>query len=87
MTSRSMYASAIGTRRGARSSSLAIAARQARLFRQNATAQQLARQTEIEVEIARANVAHKEAALAKAQLALSRTRVVAPSREPSGGHM
>jgi membrane fusion protein, multidrug efflux system len=54
------------------------AARQARLVRQNATTQQLARQTEIEVEIARANVAHKEGALAKAQLALSRTRVVAP---------
>ena len=54
------------------------AARQAQLLRQNATAQQLARQTEIEVEIARANVAHKEGTLAKAQLALSRTRVVAP---------
>jgi RND family efflux transporter MFP subunit len=52
--------------------------RQARLVRQNATTQQLARQTEIEVEIARANVAHKEGTLAKAQLALSRTRVVAP---------
>jgi hypothetical protein len=36
------------------------------------------RQTEIEAEIARANVAHKEGALTKAQLALSRTRVVAP---------
>jgi membrane fusion protein (multidrug efflux system) len=54
------------------------AARQAQLLRQRATAQQLARQTEIEVEIARANVAHKEGTLAKAQLALSRTRVVAP---------
>jgi RND family efflux transporter MFP subunit len=54
------------------------AERQALLLRQNATAQQLARQTEIQVEIARANVAHKEATLAKAQLALSRTRVVAP---------
>ncbi len=54
------------------------AARQAQLLRQNATVQQLARQTEIEVEIARANVAHKEGTLAKAQLALSRTRVVAP---------
>ena len=54
------------------------AERQARLVRQNATTQQLARQTEIEVEIARANVAHKEGTLAKAQLALSRTRVVAP---------
>lgn len=54
------------------------AERQARLLRQNATAQQLARQTEIEVEIARAIVDRKEAALAKAQLALSRTRIVAP---------
>src|ERR1700727_2412265 len=54
------------------------AARQARLLKQHATPQQLARQTEIEVEIARANVARKEGALAKAQLALSRTRVVAP---------
>ena len=54
------------------------AERQAQLLRQNATAQQLARQTEIQVEIARANVAHKEGTLAKAQLALSRTRVVAP---------
>jgi RND family efflux transporter MFP subunit len=54
------------------------AERQARLLRQNATPQPLARQTEIEVEIARANVAHKEGALAKSQLALSRTRIVAP---------
>ena len=54
------------------------AERQAQLLRQNATAQQLARQTEIQVEIARASVAHKEGTLAKAQLALSRTRVVAP---------
>jgi len=54
------------------------AERQARLLRQNATAQQFARQTEIEVEIARAKVANKEGTLAKAQLALSRTRVVAP---------
>jgi membrane fusion protein (multidrug efflux system) len=54
------------------------AARQAQLLSQNATVKQLARQTQIEVEIARAIVAHKEVALAKAQLALSRTRVVAP---------
>ena len=54
------------------------AERQAQLLRQNATAKQLARHTEIEVEIARANVARKEGTLAKAQLALSRTRVVAP---------
>ena len=54
------------------------AERQTRLLRQNATAQQLARHTEIEVEIARANVDRKEGALAKAQLALSRTRIVAP---------
>ena len=55
-----------------------VAARQAQLLSQNATVKQLARQTQIEVEIARAIVAHKEVALAKAQLALSRTRVVAP---------
>jgi membrane fusion protein (multidrug efflux system) len=54
------------------------AARQAQLLRQNATIRQLARQTEIEVEIARAIVAHKEVSLSKAQLALSRTRIVAP---------
>ena len=54
------------------------AERQADLLKKNSTSKQLARQTEIEVEIARANVAHKEGTLAKAQLALSRTRVVAP---------
>jgi multidrug efflux pump subunit AcrA (membrane-fusion protein) len=54
------------------------ARRQAQLLSQNATVRQLARQTEIQVEIERAIVAHKEVALAKAQLALSRTRVVAP---------
>jgi membrane fusion protein (multidrug efflux system) len=55
-----------------------VAARQAQLLREDATVKQLARQSEIEVAIARAIVAHKEVALAKAQLALSRTRVVAP---------
>ena len=54
------------------------AARQAKLLSENATITQLARRTQIEVEIARAIVAHKEVALAKAQLALSRTRVAAP---------
>ena len=54
------------------------AARQAILLRQNATVKQLARQSEIDVAIERAIVARKEVALAKAQLALSRTRVVAP---------
>ena len=54
------------------------AARQAILLRQNATVKQLARQSEIEVAIERAIIARKEVALAKAQLALSRTRVVAP---------
>jgi multidrug efflux pump subunit AcrA (membrane-fusion protein) len=44
------------------------AARQAQLLRQNATIKQLARQTEIEVEIARAVVTHKEGTLAKAAL-------------------
>jgi RND family efflux transporter MFP subunit len=48
------------------------------LVRQNATTQQLARQTEIEVEIASATVGRKEGTLAKAQLALSRTHIVAP---------
>ena len=64
-----------------------VAARQAQLLSQNATIKQLARQTQIEVEIARAIVAHKEVALAKAQLALSRTRVIAPAREPLGSHL
>ena len=54
------------------------AERQAQLLTQNATARQLARQTKIEVEIARANVDRKEGALARAQLALTRTRIVAP---------
>jgi membrane fusion protein, multidrug efflux system len=54
------------------------AARQAALLKQNSTAKQIARQSEIEVEIARAHVARNEGALAKAQLALSRTHVVAP---------
>lgn len=54
------------------------AARQAKLLSEEATVKQLARRTQIEVEIARAIVAHKEVALAKAQLALSRTRVAAP---------
>ena len=63
------------------------AARQAILLRQNATVKQLARQSEIEVAIERAIVARKEVALAKAQLALSRTRVVAPSQEPLGNHL
>src|ERR1700722_15277803 len=54
------------------------AARQARLLRQHATPQQLSRQTEIEVEIAGANVARKEGGLGKPQFTLARTRVVAP---------
>jgi RND family efflux transporter MFP subunit len=52
--------------------------RQAQLVKQNATAKQLARSSQIEVEIARAIVGRKEGELAKAQLALSRTRVAAP---------
>jgi RND family efflux transporter MFP subunit len=55
-----------------------VAARQAVLLSENATIKQFARQSEIQVKIERANVAHKEVALAKAQLALSRTRIVAP---------
>jgi membrane fusion protein, multidrug efflux system len=54
------------------------AARQAVLLKQNSTANQIARQSEIDVEIVRAHVARNEGALAKAQLALSRTHVVAP---------
>src|ERR1700730_4612034 len=54
------------------------AERQAELVKQNATAKQLARSSQIEVEVARAIVARNESALAKAQLALSRTRVAAP---------
>jgi membrane fusion protein (multidrug efflux system) len=54
------------------------AGRQAELLMKNSTSKQLARQTEIEVEIARAVVARKESALAKTQLALSRTRIAAP---------
>jgi membrane fusion protein, multidrug efflux system len=55
-----------------------IAGRQAQMLKQNATSKQAARQSEIEVEIARAIVARNEGALAKAQLELSRTHVVAP---------
>lgn len=54
------------------------ARRQAVLLRQNSTAEQLVRQSELQVDIARALVAGNEAALAKAQLALSRTHVTAP---------
>jgi len=54
------------------------AARQAVLRKQNSTPQQVARQSEIEVEIGRAHVARNEGALAKAELALSRTHVLAP---------
>ena len=44
----------------------------------NATPVARAKQTAIEVEIARAAVARKQSALARAELALSHTRVVAP---------
>jgi membrane fusion protein (multidrug efflux system) len=54
------------------------ATRQTILAKQNSTPQALARQTEIQVEIARAVVGEKESALAKAQLAVSRTRIAAP---------
>jgi RND family efflux transporter MFP subunit len=53
------------------------AGRQRVLLKENSTAQQIARQSEIDVEIARAINARNEAALAKAQLALSRTHVLA----------
>jgi membrane fusion protein, multidrug efflux system len=54
------------------------AQRQAELVKKNSTPKELARHTELDVEIARANVARNEAALAKAQLALSRTHIAAP---------
>jgi RND family efflux transporter MFP subunit len=54
------------------------AARQAQLMEHNAAPAARAKQTAIEVQIARAVVARKESALARAELALSRTRVVAP---------
>jgi membrane fusion protein (multidrug efflux system) len=54
------------------------AARQAQLMEHNATPVARAKQTAIEVEIARAAVARKQSALARAELALSHTRVVAP---------
>jgi membrane fusion protein, multidrug efflux system len=54
------------------------AERQAELLKKNSTAKELARHSELDVEIARANVARSEGALAKAQLALSRTHIAAP---------
>ena len=54
------------------------AARQAQLMEHSATPAARAKQTAIEVQIARAVVARKESALARAELALSHTRVVAP---------
>jgi len=51
--------------------------RQRQLLKQNSTPQQTARQSEVDVEIARATNARNEAALDKAQLALSRTHVLA----------
>jgi membrane fusion protein, multidrug efflux system len=54
------------------------AARQKVLLAENSTAKQAAQQSETDVEIARAIKARNEAALAKAQLALSRTHVTAP---------
>ena len=54
------------------------AARQAQLMEHNATPVARAKQTAIEVQIVRAVVARKESALARAELALSHTRVVAP---------
>jgi membrane fusion protein, multidrug efflux system len=54
------------------------AERQKVLLKENSTAKQAAQQSETGVEIARAIEARNEAALAKAQLALSRTHVTAP---------
>jgi membrane fusion protein, multidrug efflux system len=56
----------------------AAAARQKVLLAENSTAKQAAQQSETDVEIARAMKARNQAALAKAQLALSRTHVTAP---------
>jgi membrane fusion protein (multidrug efflux system) len=53
------------------------AGRQRVLLKENSTAQQTARQSEIDVAIARAINARNEAALDKAQLELSRTHVLA----------
>lgn len=54
------------------------AQRQAELLKRNSTPKELARHAELDVDIARANVARNEAALAKAKLALSRTHIAAP---------
>jgi RND family efflux transporter MFP subunit len=54
------------------------AGRQAQLMEHSATPVARAKQTAIEVQIARAVVARKESALARAELALSHTRIVAP---------
>ena len=54
------------------------------ILKKNATAKQLARQTEIEVEIARAIVARNESALAKAQSRCRERTLPHPSREPFG---
>src|SRR5580704_579659 len=54
------------------------AARQAQLMEHNAAPAARAKQTAIEVQIVRAVVARKESALARAELALSHTHVVAP---------
>src|SRR5262249_36187134 len=53
------------------------AGRQRVLLKENSTPQQIARQSEVDVAIARAINARNEAALDKAQLALSRTHVLA----------
>jgi membrane fusion protein, multidrug efflux system len=54
------------------------AGRQKKLLAENSTAMQAAQQSITDVEIARAIDARKQAALAKAQLALARTHVTAP---------
>lgn len=55
-----------------------VAARQGRLAERGSGAEARATQSEIEVEVARAVVARQESALARAKLALERTRIVAP---------
>ena len=54
------------------------AGRQRELLKKNSTAKQAAQQSEADVQIARAIDARNQAALAKAQLALSRTHITAP---------
>lgn len=55
-----------------------VASRQGRLAERGSGAEARATQSVLEVEVARAVVARQESALARAELALERTRIVAP---------